>query len=318
MSYTTIDITEVGPAEYPLIKVLRDTIFAEHNHVYHTSFEEMLRDRQDVICLMAHLEGNPVGYKAGFRDRPATYYSYSGGVLKDYRGQGIARRLQAIQHGMIKSRGYKSVYYNSFNKFRNMLLFGLGTGFGPMGIEYRTEGEISIKLTKDLTQPDPPPHEKRPPAKVHIETVGPNHHGLIAELATQWIEPTTEAEMDREMDGPNPLPLIAFVDDKPVGFKIGRGRDGRGHLFESRLGGVLPEYRGRGVGAALAQHQIDAVTAMGYRALRVHTKHDNTPMIRLCLHQGFNFNGMIYHDGRRMAMVVLDRQLNLPKTGNTP
>src|SRR3954467_6252079 len=124
MSYTTIDITEVGPPEYPLITVLRDTIFAEHHHVYHTSFEDMVRDRQDVICLMAHLEGNPVGYKAGYRDRPGTYYSYSGGVLKDYRGQGIARRLQAMQHGMIKARGYTSVYYNTFNKFRNMLLLG--------------------------------------------------------------------------------------------------------------------------------------------------------------------------------------------------
>lgn len=318
MSYTTIDITQVGPPEYPLIAVLRDTIFSEHNHVYRTSFEEMVRDRQDVICLIAHLEGNPVGYKVGYRDKPKVFYSYSGGVLKDYRGQGVARRLQAMQHGIIKSRGYTSVYFNTFNKFRNMLLFGLDTGFVPMGVEFRPEGEVSIKLTKDLTQPDPPPRQKLPAAKVHIETVGPNYHGLIAELATQLIEATTEAEMDREMDGPNPLPLIALVDDKPVGFKIGRGRDVRGHLFESRLGGVLPEYRGRGVATALAEHQINAVSAMGYRALRVHTKHDNTPMIRLCLHQGFNLNGMIYHDRRHLALVVLDRQLNLPKPANTP
>ena len=46
MSYTTIDITEVGPPEYPLIAVLRDTIAAEHHHVYRTSFEDMVRDRQ--------------------------------------------------------------------------------------------------------------------------------------------------------------------------------------------------------------------------------------------------------------------------------
>jgi GNAT superfamily N-acetyltransferase len=309
MSYTTIDITEVGLPEYPLISVLRDTIFAEHRHVYRTSFEDMVRDRQDVICLMAHLEGNPVGYKVGYRDRPGTYYSYSGGVLKDYRGQGIAKRMQDLQHGMIKSRGYTSVYYNSFNKFRNMLLFGLDTGFVPVGVEYRPEGEISIKLTKDLSKPNPPAREKQPPAKVHIEAVGPNFHGLISELANQTIEATNEAEIDRDMNGPNPLALVAFVDDKPVGFKVGRGRDGRGHLFESRLGGVLPEYRGRGIATALAKHQIQAVTGMGYRALRVHTKHDNGPMVRLCLREGFDLNGMIYHERRRMVIVVLDRQL---------
>ena len=29
MSYDQIEITEVGPPEYPLLRVLRDTIFAE-------------------------------------------------------------------------------------------------------------------------------------------------------------------------------------------------------------------------------------------------------------------------------------------------
>ena len=311
MSYITIDITEVGPPEYPLISVLRDTIFAEHNHVYRTSFEDMVRDRHDLICLMAHLEGNPVGYKVGYRERPGAYYSYSGGVLKDYRGQGIASRLQAMQHGMIKARGYTSVYFNSFNKFRNMLLFGLDTGFVPVGVEYRPEGEISIKLTKDFKRPDPAPREKRTPVNIHIESVGPNYHGLIADLATQTIEPSTEQEIDREMTNPHSLPLVAFVDDKPVGFKLGHGRDARGHLFESRLGGVLPEYRGRGVATALARHQIAAAIAWGYRTLRVHTSHDNAPMIRLCLRQGFNLDGMIYHEKRRLALVVLNRQLDL-------
>jgi ribosomal protein S18 acetylase RimI-like enzyme len=310
MSYTTIDITEVGPPEYPLIAVLRDTIAAEHHHVYRTSIEEMVRDRPDLICLIAHLEGNPVGYKVGYRDKPKVFYSYSGGVLKDYRGQGIARRLQALQHGMIKSRGYTSVYYNTFNKFRNMLLFGLDTGFVPMGVEFRAEGEVSIKLTKDLTQPDAPPRRKLPAASVHIETVAPNYHGLIADLASQTNQPATEAEIDQELTGPHPLPLVAFVDSKPVGFSIGCGHDAQGHLFESHLAGVLPEYQNQGVASALVRHQIDAVTAMRYRTLRVHAKHDNTPMIRLCLHQGFNLNGMICDDRRKRALVVLDRSLN--------
>ena len=45
----------------------------------------------DVLALIAHLEGNPVGYKIGYYDKPGLYYSWSGGVLKDYRGQGVAR-----------------------------------------------------------------------------------------------------------------------------------------------------------------------------------------------------------------------------------
>ena len=40
MSYAQIEITEVGPAEYPLIRVLRDTIFGEFNHRYANTFDE--------------------------------------------------------------------------------------------------------------------------------------------------------------------------------------------------------------------------------------------------------------------------------------
>jgi predicted GNAT superfamily acetyltransferase len=304
-----IEITEVGPPEYPLITVLRDTIFAEHNHVYRTSFEDMIRDRQDVICLMAHLEGNPVGYKVGYRDRPGTFYSYSGGVLKDYRGEGVARRLQHCQHGMIRARGYTCVYFNSFNKFRNMMLFGLASGFVPINIEHRPEGEISIKFTRELTQPDPPPREKGTPLEVHVEAVGPNYHRLIADLATQTIEASSEQDIDRVMTNRTPLALVAFVDNKPVGFKLGYGRDARAHLFESVLGGVLPEFRGRGVARTLARHQIQAVTGMNYRVLRVHTAHDNAAMLGVCLREGFDVSGMFRNDRRKMTLIALTRQL---------
>ena len=54
MSYAQIEITEVGPAEYPLMAVLRDTIFGEYRHRYATTFAEGIEGRQDVLALMAH------------------------------------------------------------------------------------------------------------------------------------------------------------------------------------------------------------------------------------------------------------------------
>src|SRR5215212_4475809 len=99
MGYGQIDISEVGPAEYPLIRVLRDTIFGEFKHRYAVPFEDGIKGKEDVLALIAHLEGNPVGYKVGYRERPGQYYSWTGGVLPDYRGQGLARQMQAWQHG---------------------------------------------------------------------------------------------------------------------------------------------------------------------------------------------------------------------------
>jgi ribosomal protein S18 acetylase RimI-like enzyme len=309
VAYAQIDITEVGPAEYPLLKVLRDTIFGEFKHRYAATFEEGIEGRQDVLALMAHLEGNPVGYKIGYRDGPRRYYSWTGGVLKDYRGQGVARRMQDGQHGWLRARGYHSVAFTSFNKFRPMLQFGLSTGFIPDSVNVRPENELAIRFTKDLTQPDPPRREKLAPAAVHIESVGPNYHGLIAQLASETVEPTDEEDVDRELSGPDPLALVAFVDNQPVGFTIGRGRDARRRVFVSRLGGVLPQYRGRGIGAALARHQLHAAAGMQYPAVRCHTKHDNVPMIRLALGLEFGITGMLFHERRKLALLVLERQV---------
>src|SRR5580700_6985407 len=109
-----IQISEVGPAEYPLMEVLRDTIFSECGHHYVTSLADDLEGRADIHAVMAHLEGNPVGFKIGYRFSPGVFYSKAGGVLKEYRQLGLARRMQEWQHGFARSRGYRTVYFNSF------------------------------------------------------------------------------------------------------------------------------------------------------------------------------------------------------------
>jgi GNAT superfamily N-acetyltransferase len=315
MSYAQIDISEVGPAEYPLINVLRDTIFGEFNHRYAATFDEVIEGKQDVLALIAHLEGNPVGYKIGYRERPRQYLSWTGGVLPDYRGQGIARRMQDWQHAWLRARGYTSVAFNSFNKFRAMVTFGLASGFVPDAVNIRPENELSIHFTKDLTAPEPPRREKLPPAEVHVESVGPDYHGLIAQMISELLEPTTEAELDREMDAPDALALVAFVDGKPVGFKAGRGRDKRRRLFESRTGGVLPGYRDRGVATALAEHQIRVVERLGYRAIQTNAKNHNTPQILMQFKLGFNLCGLTFNERRQAALVVMERQLGGGGTG---
>lgn len=312
MSYSIIDISEVGPAEYPLIGVLRDAIFGEFGHHFSASVEQTLEGRQDVLALIAHLEGNPVGYKVGYREHPQRYYSWTGGVLKDYRGQGVGRRMQHWQHGWLRSRGYRWVSFNTFNKFPPMLRLGLATGFVPTGVNLRPENEMSIHLTKDLTQPDPLPRERLARAPVHIESVSANYHGMIADLATQAQLPMSEADIDRELAGPDPLALVAFAEGQPVGFTIGRGQDDRHNVYESRLTAVAPPWQDRGIGAALAQRQIESVRT-SYRMIRQTCRHDQVPLLRLALAAGYHLNGMTFDDVNKVARVVLE----LPLTPST-
>lgn len=151
-----LGITEVGPAEYPLIEVLRQTIFDEVGHVSRTTIAADLEGKQDILALIAHLEGNPVGFKVGHAgDRPGAYYSKAGGVLKEYRRQGLAGRMQEWQHRFARGRGYRQVYFNTFNHFPEMILFGLRSGFAPVAAERRELGGMSFRFARSLEQAPP-------------------------------------------------------------------------------------------------------------------------------------------------------------------
>lgn len=168
-----LGITEVGPAEYPLIEVLRQTIFDEVGHVSRTTIAEDLEGKQDVLALIAHLEGNPVGFKVGHAgDRPGVYYSKAGGVLKEYRRQGLAARMQDWQHRFARSRGYRQVYFNSFSHFPEMILFGLSTGFAPVAAERRELGGMSFRFARSLEQE---PHRSSAP----LSAVDPPSEGRV-------------------------------------------------------------------------------------------------------------------------------------------
>lgn len=145
-----IGVTEVGPAELPLLEVLRETIFSEYAHQTLSTMEQALDGKKNVLMLIAHLEGNPIGFKVGCEYRPGVYHSRWGGLLKDYRRMGLAKRMQDWQHQFAKSRGYKTIMFNTFNHFREMMLMGLSTGFKPVAIEWRQGESMSFRFVKSL------------------------------------------------------------------------------------------------------------------------------------------------------------------------
>jgi GNAT superfamily N-acetyltransferase len=147
-----LGVTEVGEAEFPLIEVLRDTIFGEFGHRSHTPIAESLSDRVDRLVLIAHLEGNPVGFSAGFRRAPGGYYINYIAVLRDYRRQGIGRRFLQWHEEFARSRNYRQIEFNTFNHFPDMLRLGLLSGYRPIGIEqhHGTGNDLAIRFGKSL------------------------------------------------------------------------------------------------------------------------------------------------------------------------
>ena len=148
MGYGQLDVSEVGPAEYPLIQVLRDTIFGDRPDLHPHSVEQTLAGRNDVLALIAHLEGNPVGYQIGYAESPTTYHLELAGVLADYRRQGLGTRMLDYHVGVARSRSYQRLTVGPFDPSRvpDALPFALRRGFRQAGVT----GDERVRLERDL------------------------------------------------------------------------------------------------------------------------------------------------------------------------
>jgi GNAT superfamily N-acetyltransferase len=126
---------------------LHSTIFKNQSP---DSIEEELSGRPKFLILVALDNDEVVGYKIGYQERKARFYSWYGGVYPEYRRQGIASELMLRQHEWCKSQGYRVVRTQTKNKWRSMLILNLRHGFDVVGSYTDEKGESKIILEKRL------------------------------------------------------------------------------------------------------------------------------------------------------------------------
>ena len=94
-------------------------------------------DRPDLLILLAMAGEEAVGFKVGYRENRFTFYSAKGGILPEYRRQGIARRLLHEMVGYARAGGYVRFAYDTFpNKHPGMTVLGLAEGFRVVKADY--------------------------------------------------------------------------------------------------------------------------------------------------------------------------------------
>jgi GNAT superfamily N-acetyltransferase len=187
-----VAISEVGPAEFPLIQVLRDTVFDEFNHRSRAPIAQRLADTTDLLLLMAHLESNPVGFSAGYRRTPHAYYVNYLAILPNYRRQGLGAQLMSRQESFARARGYESIQFNTFNRFPAMMQLGMSMGYQPIGLEQHDEtgNELAIRFGKSLIR-------QSPPADARLNSAlerGDEIIGLVRDPASGALRPLLRSE----------------------------------------------------------------------------------------------------------------------------
>ena len=144
---------DAAVAQVPAFIALMATIFDDGDR-----FEDLQQDAAEkpgLMVLLAWEEDACVGVKMGYRRSESTFYSWLGGVLPEARGQGVARRLMLAQHEWVAAQGYRYVTTETYNRYREMLLLNIRTGFDVVGTQTDTKGEAKIMLRKAFPEADP-------------------------------------------------------------------------------------------------------------------------------------------------------------------
>lgn len=131
----------------------------------------------------------------------------------------------------------------------------------------------------------------------------------VVELSRQlpeFVNPAGEDEYQRRLEGVRNLVLIAWDEKKPVAFKVGYEREDH---FYSWMGGVLPEYRKKGLAKKLADVQEAWARKEGFETLIFKTRNQHKGMLIFALKNGFDIVGFSEKEETSANRILLKKVL---------
>ncbi len=94
------------------------------------------------------------------------------------------------------------------------------------------------------------------------------------------------SEYSKRLNSTVHLILTAYDDHNPIAFKIGYHRHSDGSFY-SWMGGILPNYRRKGIANNLADHQEAWAKKKSYNSIKVQTRSKHNAMLTLLINRGF-------------------------------
>lgn len=124
----------------------------------------------------------------------------------------------------------------------------------------------------------------------------------------EFFQPYSEKTYEERLSGTEHLILVAEVNDELAGFKVGYQRFGH-DVFYSWMGGVLNEYRRKGIATKLANEQETWAKNRGYTKVVFKTRNRLTKMIHFGLNRGFMIVDLIKKGKVEDYRLVMEKKL---------
>ena len=113
-------------------------------------FDERISKAVDLLINLAFYENRIVGFKIGYKIEPKKFYSWVGGVDRNFRGRGIAAELMRRQHDWCVRKGFETIRTKTKNCFKSMLILNIKNGFDIIEVYKSAQNELKLVLEKPL------------------------------------------------------------------------------------------------------------------------------------------------------------------------
>lgn len=133
--------------ELKILLTLYQDIFEDARPYF---FKQRLHEKENILAIIALKGQKPIAFKIGYRYNEATFYSWVGGVLEEYRNLGIAKQLAQLQEKWAKKNGYQKLRTKSMNRFKPMMILNLKNGFDIKQVYTNKSGQTKIIFEKDV------------------------------------------------------------------------------------------------------------------------------------------------------------------------
>ncbi len=112
--------------------------------------------------------------------------------------------------------------------------------------------------------------------------------------------------IDRITSKTDVIIVLTYFENSPVGFKIGYRYNET--TFYSWVGGVLPDFRRKGIAQKLAKKQEELIKEKGYKKLRTKSMNRFKPMLILNIKNGFDIV-QVYTNTSGQQKIVFEKDL---------
>jgi ribosomal protein S18 acetylase RimI-like enzyme len=131
---------------------------------------------------------------------------------------------------------------------------------------------------------------------------------LVSQQIPEFEDASSINEYKNRLKHVKYLMLTAYLNNKPVGFKIGYETPSKQNFY-SWMGGVLPKYRQLGIAEKLLKYQVKWVIKTGYLRISVKTLRKHVAMIKLLQKYGFTQIGIIPYYLDEETRILYEKKL---------